>query len=98
MDEEKTLEKRLRLETEKLGAMAVKMTSQFHRGMPDRIILIPGGRTVFAELKTKGRKPTRLQSATMDRLRKMGFRCEVIDSEEKLRKLIDDIGNDIQTA
>ena len=98
MTDEKTIERRLRREAGKLGALPLKFTSQYHRGMPDRIILLPEGRTVFAEIKTHGKKPTRLQEKAIARLRALGFRCEVVDSEEKLDELMKSLNDEIHTA
>ena len=78
-ESEKTLEARLVREIEARGGMALKYTSQFHRGIPDRIILLPGGYTVFVELKSTGQKPTKLQMHAIRQLVKMGHRVEIID-------------------
>jgi hypothetical protein len=78
-ESEKTLEARLVREIEARGGMALKYTSQFHRGIPDRIVLLPGGRTIFVELKSTGQKPTKLQMHAIRKLVKMGHRVEIID-------------------
>lgn len=54
---EKLLERKLREEVKKLGGIALKFTSPFYTGMPDRIILMPGAKTRFVELKSPGKKP-----------------------------------------
>ncbi|MBO6238414.1 MAG: VRR-NUC domain-containing protein [Bacteroidales bacterium] len=64
--------------------MALKLLSQFHRGLPDRLILMPGGHTYFAEIKTTGKKPTILQLHCHETLRQLGFQVFVIDSSESL--------------
>lgn len=86
-DSEKLLERRLKAEVEARGGIALKFTSQFHRGIPDRICLLPGGRVFFVELKTTGEKPTALQSHEMDRLRALGFMVGVVASFEDLNAL-----------
>lgn len=83
-ESEKTLEARLVREIEARGGMALKYTSQFHRGIPDRICLLPGGLTIFVELKSTGKKPTKLQEHAMKRLAEMGHLTTVVDSTEKL--------------
>jgi hypothetical protein len=87
-ESEKTLEARLVREIEARGGMALKYTSQFHRGIPDRICLLPGGVTVFVELKSTGQKPTKLQDHAMKQLEKLGFSTRVIDSTESLDRLL----------
>ena len=87
-ESEKTLEARLVREIEARGGMALKYTSQFHRGIPDRICLLPGGLSVFVELKSTGQKPTKLQGHAMKRLDEMGHPTTVVDSTEKLEWLL----------
>ena len=79
---EKLLEARLRKEVKALGGEAVKLTSQYHRGLPDRLVLMPHGLTYFVELKTTGQVPSALQLRTHDQLIDMGFPVMVIDSHE----------------
>ena len=87
-ESEKTLEARLVREIEARGGMALKYTSQFHRGIPDRICLLPGGLNIFVELKSTGKKPTKLQLHAMERLDAMGHPNTVIDSTDKLEALL----------
>lgn len=99
-ESEKTLEARLRKEIEKRGGIALKHTAQYHRGIPDRIILMPGGYTFFVELKSTGKKPTALQNRAMQKLNLLGFSCAVVDSTEMLNQFltfVDTITNDLQT-
>lgn len=79
-ESEKTLEARIRRETEVRGGIALKYTSQYHRGMPDRILLLPGGSILFVEVKTTGCKPTKLQLRAHEQLRALGFTVGVVDS------------------
>lgn len=84
---EKVIERRLKAEIEARGGIALKFTSQFHRGIPDRICLLPCGLTVFVELKTSGEKPTRLQCHEIARLRALGFQVDVVSGYEDLNAL-----------
>jgi hypothetical protein len=61
------------------GAMLVKLNPFGLVGIPDRLLLLPGGRAVFIELKTLdgGRVKTK-QQRWHNRLRTLGFRVEVI--------------------
>ena len=83
-ESEKALERRLVEEVKKLGGLALKNTSQFHGGIPDRLVLLPFHTISFVELKSTGEKPRPLQEAAMAKLNDMGFRCWVIDSTEGL--------------
>lgn len=90
-ESEKTLEARLVREIEARGGMALKYTSQFHRGIPDRICLLPGGLCVFVELKSTGKKPTKLQVHAMQKLRELGHYAIVIDSTEGLGDFLENV-------
>lgn len=90
-ESEKTLESRLRKEIEKRGGKALKLLSQVHRGLPDRLILLPGGWVVFVELKSTGKKPTKLQEHCHEQLKALGFEVFVVDSTENLNQLLDHV-------
>ena len=91
---EKLIEKKLREAVRKMGGKALKFSSPYESGYPDRLILRPGGRVFWVELKTTGKKPTAKQLLRQTELRKLGFVSEVIDSEEGLKKFITDIENE----
>lgn len=95
-ENEKTLEARLVREIEARGGMALKYTSQFHRGIPDRICLLPCAMLTFVELKSTGKKPTKLQEHAMAQLRALDFDCRVIDSTEALDKFLQDVDRAIR--
>lgn len=84
IESEKVLEARLRKEVESHGWMALKLLPQLHRGLPDRLILAEYGIAFFAEIKTTGKKPTRLQKHCHELLRKLGFQVFIIDTTESL--------------
>jgi len=77
---EKLLESKLRNMVKEAGGLAIKMVAVSFVGLPDRIILLPGGRVCFAEIKTTGQKLRPTQVAVKAMLEKMGFDYRVIDS------------------
>lgn len=81
---EKWLERELVRKIEARGGLALKYSNGQTTGYPDRLVLLPGGRLVFVELKTKGRKPTKLQALRHEQLRGLGFPVFVIDCIEAL--------------
>lgn len=95
MANEKTLELKLRTQVKKLGGIALKFASPFFTGMPDRIVLMPGGRIYFAELKSEGKKPTPRQSLVIAELESLGFKVFVIDTNEKLEICLNQFSNAI---
>ena len=62
------------------GLLPLKFSPLGQAGFPDRIILKPGGKTVFAEIKAPGKKPRLLQIKRINQLAKFGFKTYVIDS------------------
>ena len=86
---EKVLEARLRKAVEARGGKALKLLSQLHRGLPDRMILLPGGWIIFVEIKTTGKRPTELQRHCHEQLRQMDFLVFVVDSEITLKAVLD---------
>ena len=67
------------------GGMAVKLSAQWLAGIPDRLVLMPGGKCCFAELKRTGEKPRPIQIRRAKQLRALGFDVYVIDSRAKIR-------------
>lgn len=85
---EADIERRLVNEVRKAGGMCLKFTSPSTRGVPDRIVLMPGGNMTFVELKAPGRKPTRFQSLMHERIRALGFRVMVQDGYDRIREVV----------
>lgn len=85
---EKLIEKKLREAIRKIGGKALKFSSPYETGYPDRLILMPGGKTYWVELKTTGKKPTEKQLLKQNELRSLGFVSEVIDSIETLNNFL----------
>lgn len=71
---EKEIEKRLKEMVEDHGGLCLKWVCPGWSGVPDRILLLPGGRIVFVETKRpKGGKVSRLQRWWNEKLTKLGF-------------------------
>ncbi|EMX1451953.1 VRR-NUC domain-containing protein [Escherichia coli] len=80
-ERESLIEKHLVAEVKKAGGVAFKFVSPGRRSVPDRIVLLPGGRIVFVECKSPGKPPRPDQLRTHERLRKLGFTVVVLDSK-----------------
>ncbi len=83
---EKYLERKLVERVKAIGGMCVKIHSPYYRGLPDRLVILPDGGIVWVELKTLGKKPTKLQYLAHEELRKREQAVYVIDSEAKLNE------------
>lgn len=79
---EKVFERTLSKYVDDIGGMAVKLLSQFLRGLPDRMFLLKGGIVVFVEFKSTGKKPTKIQEYVHKRIQALGFPVLVVDSVE----------------
>lgn len=79
---EKHIEAAFVARVKSLGGMAEKFTSPAKRSVPDRLVTLPGGRIVFAEIKNVGKKPTLAQQADHARRRALGCEVVVIDTME----------------
>lgn len=88
---ERVIESRLRQEAKKRGGMALKFVSPGMNGVPDRIVLLPGGKVAFVELKAPGKVPRALQEKRMGQLRKLGFLVYVLDGTERMGGILDEI-------
>jgi hypothetical protein len=86
-----TVEKPLVIATEKRGGIAYKFVSPGRTSVPDRIVLLPGGRFAFVEVKAPGQKPTAAQLREHKRLRALGYKVFVLDSAEAIPELLKEI-------
>lgn len=78
---EKNLEEFFRKRVRLVGGYAFKWVPTI-AGVPDRMVLMPGGRSYFVELKQRGKKPEPIQVVWHGRLRDLGHKVYVIDSKE----------------
>ena len=90
---EKTIERKLILAIKDMGGIAPKFMSPGFDGMPDRIVLLPGGRMGFVEVKVPGKVPRPLQEARHRMLRRLGFQVYVLDRVEQIIQILEGIEN-----
>lgn len=79
---EKVFERTLSKYVDDQGGMAVKLLSQFIKGLPDRMFLLKSGMVVFAEFKSTGKKPAKIQSYIHAKIQALGFPVLIVDSVE----------------
>ena len=90
---ERQIEQKLVKAVKTAGGIAPKLTSPGFDGMPDRMVLMPGGHIGFVEVKAPGEKPRPLQLSRHRLLRRLGFKVYVLDDAEQIGGIIDDIAN-----
>lgn len=81
---EKVLEKRLRLMVEAVDGLAIKLLPFLFTGLPDRLVLLPGGRICFAEIKSTGKALEPRQRIVRGQLERLGFKVWTISTEQEL--------------
>ncbi|WEG14139.1 VRR-NUC domain-containing protein [Pullulanibacillus sp. KACC 23026] len=85
---ERDIETYLRDQVKKAGGRAYKFESPGNDGVPDRIVIFPGNRIYFVELKAPGKKPRPLQVKQINDLKQFGCIVRVIDSKEGVDEFI----------
>lgn len=88
---EKSIEQKLTLMVKKRGGICPKWVSPGFDGVPDRIVLLPGGCIAFVEVKAPDKKPRPLQIARHKLLTRLGFKVFVLDAEGQIGGILDEI-------
>lgn len=81
---ETRVEATLRTEIKDRGGWAIKLLPSVS-GLPDRMVLLPGGRLIFVELKSPTGTVAPHQTVIHNRLRRLGFEVLVLGSPEAVR-------------
>lgn len=85
---EREVELYLRNLVKRSGGKAYKFESPGNDGVPDRLVVFPGNRIYFIELKRPGGKPRPLQVKKINELKSFGCKVGVIDSKEKVDSFV----------
>ncbi|MEK4142112.1 VRR-NUC domain-containing protein [Paenibacillus sp. FSL L8-0696] len=88
---EREIESALGKSVKALGGLYWKFVSPGMNGVPDRIIALPGGLTVYVELKKPGEQPRPLQLKRHQELRERGHLVYVIDTLEGVHAFIQEV-------
>lgn len=88
---ESVVEKKLVMEVKKRGGLAVKFVSPGFDGVPDRLVLFPGGRMAFVEVKAPGKTMRPLQQYRARQLAALGFCVYTVDHTEMIGGILDEI-------
>ena len=88
---EREIEQILTKAAQQTGGLAPKFTSPGWAGAPDRLVLLPGGRMAFVEVKAPGKTLRPLQERRKGQLEALGFRVYVIDAPQQIGGVLDEI-------
>lgn len=94
---ERDIEAKLIKEVRRLGGRAYKWVSPGSNGVPDRIVIMPGGKIIFVELKTTTGRLTDLQKMQQRILRQLGCDIRTIYGPDQVQGFIDGLKAEIMT-
>lgn len=93
MTREKEIESYLRKQVEKAGGRAYKWISPGNKGVPDRIVLLPGGIVVFTETKRPNVNTLRTaQKIQRKKIAGMGFLYTFINCKDDVDLMLMELG------
>lgn len=85
---EKDIEAKLRKLVTAYDGLCLKWVCPGWSGVPDRIVLLPGGRVIFVETKRpKGGRLSPMQVWWQKKLTRLGFVCRVVWDEADIALL-----------
>ena len=91
---EKIIERKLIKAAKNMGGLALKFISPGYDGVPDRIVLFPGGRIAFVEVKAPGKTLRPLQVRRKRQLESLGFKVYVLDDPGQIEEILQETGGD----
>jgi hypothetical protein len=90
---EHSIESYLRSRVKDAGGLCIKLNPFGYVGIPDRLVLLPGGVVVFVECKKpKHAKVARLQRLWADKLAGMGFAHRYVFTREDVDEMMEVFG------
>ena len=94
---EKHIEAKFAREVKAAGGICPKLVCPGTDGMPDRMVLFPGRRVAFVEVKAPGQKPRPLQVLRHCQLKDLGFTVYVLDGIGQIPGIIEEVKNGSRT-
>jgi len=74
-----------------LGGKTFKFISPGQAGVPDRVVILPGGTVHFVEVKAQGGRVSKLQQRSLANLRHMGVTALVLTGTDEVRHYLDNL-------
>ena len=88
---ERDIERYLVKRVKDLGGVAYKFVSPAHRGVADRLVVLPGGRVWFVEVKAPGGRLSMLQKVFFDEMQALGQNVRIVWFKEDVDQLIEEM-------
>lgn len=85
---EKAIEAYLVRRVKDLDGVCLKYSNPGVVGYPDRVAVLPGGITVWVEVKSKGKRPNKVQQLRHEQLRRLGHTVAVVESKQQVDVLL----------
>ena len=85
---ERDIEKKMVGGIKAIGGRAYKWVSPGNDGVPDRIVVLPGGKVIFVELKTAKGKLSPIQRRQCQRLRDLGCDVRVLYGDKPMEAFV----------
>lgn len=99
MQREAKIEEWLVKQIKELGGIADKFVSPANPGVPDRLIVMPGGKVYFVELKTEIGRLSNIQKWQRDRYRERGAEVRIVKGMDQAKDFIKELKqNEIHTT
>lgn len=86
---EKAIEQHLTDSVKKLGGICLKYSNPGMVGFPDRVCLLPGGITLWVELKSKGQQLRTMQRIRISQMVHLGHLVNVCKSKEDIDEMLE---------
>lgn len=92
---EKDVETYLKKRVEGLGGRCFKLPAMYETGIPDRLMVLPGGRYAFVELKRpKGGRLSKIQEYQHAKLKALGCRVYVTKNYKEIDAMLEEVLED----
>lgn len=88
---ERQIEARMAQMVRERGGLFFKFVSPGNPGVPDRILIAPGGRVVFVELKTEVGRLSNIQKWQIERMTTFGLDVRKVRGWAQARALVEEV-------
>lgn len=88
---EKKIEQKLTDGVKGLGGVTFKFISPGAAGVPDRVVILPGGTVHFVELKAAGGTASKLQQRMIHKLRRLDVTALVLTGADEVKHYLDNL-------